>query len=131
MSLYNLMNGVNPATFLILPMLGEKHADDYPRFRDCFIDADDNIAVFTRVGGQNRNCGYGEELLQVHPNFLKDYDSEEDSTYAIYVFSVPEKWKKDFIKIKENKLTEVSVEYKQRLYTVYPKLTNIFDTLFS
>ncbi len=34
MSLYNMINGVNPATFFILPMLG-KHPDEYPRFRDC------------------------------------------------------------------------------------------------
>lgn len=37
MSLYNMLNGVNPCTFLILPMLG-KHPDEYPRFRDCFIE---------------------------------------------------------------------------------------------
>ena len=29
------MNGVNPATFFILPMLG-KHPDEFPRFRDCW-----------------------------------------------------------------------------------------------
>jgi hypothetical protein len=37
MSLYNMMNGANPATFFILPMLGEKHPEQYPRFRDCFV----------------------------------------------------------------------------------------------
>lgn len=45
MSLYNMINGVNPATFIILPMLG-KHPNEYPRFRDCFIggleNADEN-----------------------------------------------------------------------------------------
>lgn len=30
-----MINGVNQATFYILPMLG-KHPDEYPRFRDCF-----------------------------------------------------------------------------------------------
>ena len=43
MSLYNMLHGVNPSTFFILPMLGEKHPDEYPRFRDCFIGDDKNI----------------------------------------------------------------------------------------
>ena len=84
MSLYNLMAGVNPAAFFILPMLG-RHADEYPRFRDCFVQKRkfvlsedgfpymsigedspkwfDNeakpepvICVFTRMGGGNRGC---------------------------------------------------------------------------
>ena len=56
-----MINGVNPATFLFLPMLG-KHPDEYPRFRDCFISEDETQKiVFTRVGGGNRNCGFGEE----------------------------------------------------------------------
>ena len=74
MSLYNMLNGVNIATFFILPML-DKHPDEYPRFRDCFIGEDKNsIVVYTRVGGGNRNCGFGEEELYKHPNFIKTYD---------------------------------------------------------
>lgn len=53
-----MLHGVNPATFLILPMLG-KHPDEYPRFRDCFITEDDHILILTRVGGPNRDEGYG------------------------------------------------------------------------
>ncbi len=60
MSLYNMINGVNPATFFILPMLG-KHPDEYPRFRDCFVGEDQkSIEILTRVGGGNRHCGNGE-----------------------------------------------------------------------
>lgn len=35
MSLYNMINGFNPACFLIMPMLGRKQ-EEWPRFRDCF-----------------------------------------------------------------------------------------------
>ncbi len=92
MSLYNLLHGVDPATFFILPFLGEKHPDDYPRFRDCSINSNQEIEILTRVGGDNRNQGYGEEELQKHPNYLRDYDENErlDSTYATYVFSIPD-----------------------------------------
>lgn len=80
MSLYNMICGVNPAAFFILPMLG-KHPDEYPRFRDCFVSDDEtSIEVLTRVGGGNR--GYGEEELMKHPNFLRTYDWDEDNTYG-------------------------------------------------
>lgn len=129
MSLYNMLNGVNPATFVILPMLGEKHPDEYPRFRDCFIDGEE-IHIYTRVGGGNRNCGFGEEELQAHPNYLRDEDDDFDSTYATYIFSVPEQWKSDFDKIVAGKLLEISQEYKDRLYKVFPKLTEKFNETF-
>lgn len=131
MSLYNMINGVNPATFFILPLLGEKHPDDYPRFRDCFVTEDNEIAVYTRVGGGNRNEGFGEEELQSHPNFLRDEDDDFDSTYATYYFSVPEEWEKDFDLVVNNKLKETSQEYRDRLYKVYPKLTETFDKIFN
>ena len=49
-----MINGVNPATFFILPMVAEKHPDSYPRFRDCFIgklsnsDEDDQFGIQLR-----------------------------------------------------------------------------------
>lgn len=133
MNVYNMLNGVNPATFFVLPLLGEKHPVDYPRFRDCFsvVDGKDReIHVLTRVGGSNRNQGYGEEELQKHPNFLRDYDEEEDSTFATYVFSVPKEWEKDFSKIIEGKLSETSDKYQERVKKVYPKLKDKLDELF-
>lgn len=129
MSLYNMINGVNPATFFVLPMLGEKHPDSYPRFRDCFIQ-NDEIHVLTRVGGNNKGCEYGEEELQKHPNYLRDFDEAFDSTYATYVFSVPEEFKADFELIKEGNLKEISSKYKERLYLVFPKLKKAFDRIF-
>jgi len=129
MSLYNIINGASPACFFILPMLG-KHPDEYPRFRDCFIGENKRkktIDVYTRVGGGNRNCGYGEEELYKHPNFISTFDDDSDSTYATYRFSVPEKWKKDFSKIINGRLKEISIEYKSEIYRVFPKLKDKLD----
>jgi hypothetical protein len=115
-------------------MLGEKHPDEYPRFRDCFTVVDEKsnyeIHVLTRVGGNNRGEGFGEEELQKHPNYLYDQDEEEDNTYATYVFSVPKEWKKDFDKIAEGKVSEVSLAYQARLRKVFPKLNEKFDIIF-
>lgn len=122
-----MLHGVNPATFLILPML-DKHPDEYPRFRDCFVTKDNQIAVYTRVGGGNRNCGYGEEKLYQDPNFVKTYDDEDDSTYGYYVFNVPERWKADFENIVNGK--KPSVDYLEQMCKVYPKLADKFKEQF-
>ena len=120
MSLYNLINGFNPACVVIMPMLGRKQ-DEYPRFRDCFVE-EGKIAIYTRVGGGNRGCGYGEEELYKDPNFITSYDDEYDSTYATYLFNVPGKWKADFDKILDGKMSEVSDEYYEYVSDFYPTL---------
>ena len=125
--LYNMVHGVNPATFLILPMLG-KHPDEYPRFRDCFITEDDHILVLTRVGGGNRNDGYGEEELYKDPHFIKTYDADWDCTYGYYEFSVPDEWKADFDAIKNG--AKPSKEYLEQMCKVYPKLADKFREQF-
>lgn len=132
MSLYNMINGYNPACLLILPMLGRKQ-EDYPRFRDCYVTDENNIAIYTRVGGGNRNCGFGEEALYDDENFIKTYDDEFDETYATYEFKVPDRWKKDFDKILNSKMSDVSNEYIKYLKNFYPKLVSkgIIDRLFS
>lgn len=122
MSLYNMLNGFNAACVLIMPMLGKKQ-DEYPRFRDCFLsDDNERIVIYTRVGGNNRNSGYGEEELYDDPNFAKTYDDDYDSTYGYYEFNVPEKWKPDFDLIKSGKRTEISDEYYNYVSEFYPKL---------
>ena len=123
MSIYHLMHGVNPAAFLILPMLG-KHPDEYPRFRDCFVTEDNHILVLTRVGGGNRNDGYGEEELYKDPHFIKTYDADWDCTYGYYEFSVPDEWKADFDAIING--GKPSKEYLEQMCKVYPKLADTF-----
>ena len=121
MSLYNMLYGVNPSTFYILPMLG-KHPDEYPRYRDCFVNDDNQIVVLTRVGGMNRNTGFKEDELYKHPNYIKTYDDDFDNTYGYYVFSVPDKWKDDFNRILNSQ--KPSDEYIEQICTVYPKLAS-------
>lgn len=136
MSLYNMINGVNPATFFILPMLGDKHPDAYPRFRDCFTEDpshpeyNDHIQIYTRVGGNNRNQDYGEKELEEHPDYIASFDDDFDNTYATYVFKVPEKWKKDFELLKQGKIIETSKEYQNQVRKVFPKLQETFDKLW-
>ncbi len=131
MSLYNMINGFSPACLLIMPMLGRKQ-NEWPRFRGCFVTRGNNIAIYTRVGGGNRGCGYGEAELYNDPNFITTYDDEYDSTYATYEFSVPEKWKDDFNLIVSGKISEVSDEYVSYLKEFYPRLAEngVIDKVF-
>lgn len=131
MSLYNMVNGFNPACLTIMPMLGRKQ-EDYPRFRNCFVANKQEIVILTRVGGNNRNEGYGEEELYKDPHFLRTFDDDFDSTYGYYVFSVPEKWKKDFDAIMEDRFSDVSEEYVKYLEEFWPRISTsgIFRKVF-
>jgi len=131
-----MVNGVNETcVFFILPML-DKHPESYPRFRDCFLNDDEHpeydnhIHIYTRVGGNNRGCDYGEEELMKHPNFVATLDDSFDNTYASYIFSVPDEWKKDFDKIMEGKVADISDEYKNQIRKIYPKLEEQWDELW-
>lgn len=136
-----MVNGVQPATFFLLPMLG-KHPNEYPRFRDCFAGelytddeldgfgipvlkhgSEEYISIYTRVGGGNRE-EYEKEIidLQNSEGYVKDFDDDFDSTFATFVFKVPERFKNDFRLIKEGKIEETSQEYKDQVDKVYPKL---------
>lgn len=132
MSLYNMINGFNPSCLFFMPMLGRKQ-DEYPRFRDCYLSDDkQRICIYTRVGGGNRNQGYGEEELYDDPNFVETYDDDFDSTYATYEFNVPEKWKKDFDFIVNGDFNSVSDAYVECVKQFFPMLTEkgIIDKLF-
>ena len=130
MSLYNAINGFNPACVIIMPMLGRKQ-NEYPRFRDCFVE-DGKIAIFTRVGGGNRGCGFGEEELYKDPNYVTSYDDDFDCTYATYLFNVPKEWKDDFDCIMDNRFADVSDKYVDYLKQFYPLLAEngIIDSIF-
>ena len=132
MSLYNMVYGFNPACLLFMPMLGRKQ-DEYPRFRDCFLSEDKkHIDIYTRVGGGNRGCGYGEEELYKDENFVETFDDDYDNTFATYRFRVPEQWQADFNLILDGKLNEVSDDYVACVKNIFPKLAEqgIIDSIF-
>jgi hypothetical protein len=132
-----MMNGVSQATFWILPML-DRHPDEYPRFRDCFLadeehpEYDNHIFVYTRTGGGNRESYEDEnDDMTMMETYVTDYDDDFDCTYATWVFRVPEKWKKDYDAITDPEvgLRGISEEYKAQLKKIYPKLADKFDKI--
>ena len=124
-SIYNLMNGVNPATFFFLPMLGN-HPDTYPRFRDCFVTKDKKILILTRLGHED----FGEEQEQMRnlPNYVKDYVMEDDQSYRMFVYKCPSEWEADWDIMAQNK--KPSDAYIEQMCKVYPKLENRFREIY-
>jgi hypothetical protein len=49
----------------------------------------------------------------------------------VFFFGIPEKWKADFDKLTGGKANEISDDYKQELKSVFPKLSEKFDTMFT
>lgn len=100
MSLYNMLFGKNPISKVILALIGRKE-EDFPRFRDCYIN-DNIIIVYTRTGGNNRKCWEEEEkencdcagcvmtnIVPTYEGYIRDYDDDFDNTYAYVEFKIP------------------------------------------
>lgn len=152
MSLYNMVNKVNPAAFFILPMLGNGHPDNWPRFRDCFatihsftlvdgiprmlpIDEKEKpggIYVLLRIGGNNRDPYLRPwYTIRGNPNYIEDWDDTFDRTFAHIHFNVPEKWRSDYDKVTIGDYKGTSPEYRELIYDTYPRLKDTFSILFN
>lgn len=90
--LYNVLFGQSEHAPALLLALGIE-ADAVPRYRDCYINKEKHIVIYTRVGGGNRD-DYEEEIkfLRSLPGFLFDEDDSFDNTYALFHYEVPEKY---------------------------------------
>lgn len=140
MSFYNMMNGVNRAAFFMLPCLG-KHPDEYPRFRDCFLEdgaesmQPTKLKLLLRVGGGNRE-DYSEEIeaLRSDKQYMSDRDGSlsegVDGTYAWFIMKIPEEFLADIANIMIGNTCEVSEKYRDLMCEVYPKLESRFRTMF-
>ena len=99
MSMYGLLMGRSPDSGALLTALGLTMGD-VARFRDAHL-ADGEIAIYTRLGGGNRECWCEDgaphecyqpaiQALQSHPLYLRDQDDAFDCTYATFYFRCPE-----------------------------------------
>lgn len=131
MSLYNIINWVNPATFIVLPIL-DIHADNIWRFRDCFIWSEwKSILIYTRLWWWNREYHKKDiEKLRNIKWFIKDYDDDFDCTYATFEYSVPKEFEKDFNLIKKWKVKDISEKLKGQIIKIYPKLEKELKKIF-
>lgn len=96
MSFYNMLLGMQPTAGVALAML-DVDPSDIPRFRDAYVTIENDsliIVLLTRTGGGNRESyEEGNNYLTTLPGYLYDEDDVFDSTYANFVFEVPEEYR--------------------------------------
>jgi hypothetical protein len=98
MSLYSMVCGNNPLYTMLHAILAtEGPLPEIPRYRDTWtkiFDGKPYIVIHTRTGGGNREDYVSEnKALAQHPLYRTDEDDPFDSTFADFVFAVPEKWR--------------------------------------
>ena len=107
----DFLNGFSEDCIVYLPMTGRPPLY-YPRFHGCNLSEDKKrIVVLTRVGGNNRNQGWGEDSLYKAPNFVTTYDDDYDNTYGYYEFTPLEQFKREFDAIIKDGPSAASDEY--------------------
>lgn len=118
--MYNTINGNDENARELLLMLRLSPLD-CGRFRDCYLSKDgERIIVYTRNGGGNREA-YQDvfDKLSEHPNYIKDYDDDFDSTYASIEFSVPDKYKDRCKQLLETADTRTGAERMQDMLNAF------------
>jgi hypothetical protein len=102
--MYNMVFGENRMGPAILATLGLS-TGDFMRYRDCHV-ANGKIAVYTRMGGNNREMWRDEatnedryDKLTSHKHYLDDQDDDFDNTYATFYFGFPEEFAEDLKKL--------------------------------
>jgi hypothetical protein len=102
MSLYNIMQGYNPMAWLVLKMLNLDRLDDIPRFRDAWISPQEELVIYTRSGGGNRNF-YNQANYEMTfvPGYIRDEDDSFDTTYALFYYKPPVEYEELVKKIVE------------------------------
>ena len=113
MSMYRAIFGESTERDRLLKLLNLTQNDFY-RYRDCYLTEDGKIAVYTRGGGDNREClcfdsfftpekdqpKDGEhrsgcvveiqEKNRTHSWYDYDEDDDYDCTYATFYFKIPD-----------------------------------------
>ena len=87
-----MLFGRDSRDILILALIGLKRCD-IERYGGCWIE-NGKIVVLTKTGGPNRQ-DYPNEKLHQNPYFERTYDADFDSTYAYFVFRIPDEIKDD------------------------------------
>lgn len=114
MSLYNMLFGRNPASALLLAVVGLRDCD-IERMRNVFVsDNGKVIEVYTRTGGGNRD-DYPQEGMRSLPGWLYSSDDDYDSTYCTDGIEIPEEWRQDVANLSDPLAHGIRPEFARHL----------------
>ena len=107
MSLYNMIAGRNDALVIAFSVILNMRIDqEFPRFRDIFLHADDcerkdyDAIIYTRMGGSNFECWEDnkpdctcpacklKKMIETCPWIVDHYDDDFDKTYKNIVIKL-------------------------------------------
>lgn len=129
-SLYKRIKEINPASFVILPMLDTKKYIDYPGFMNCYATDNNEICIYTEIMESLQDTKLIEEIFNSNPYYIRTEDNTDKFNYTRSYFSIPSEWQEDFSKIVSGRLKYLSEGYKTRLIEVYPELDRHFPIIF-
>lgn len=102
MGMYSMVFKPNILGPVMMAALGYETPMDVGRYRDCIITKSNEIVIYTRNGGANRESYTDDiERMRSHACYLRDVDDSFDSTYASFYFRFPDGFKEDFEKMAE------------------------------
>lgn len=108
MSLYNMLHGFEPTAPVVLGIF-QMPSEDFPRFRDAYFTYRDDsnepvMVILTRTGGGNRQEYETENAtLRTLPGFIDDIDDDFDQTFALFRYSIPDKYREkvlEYLRVK-------------------------------
>lgn len=115
----------NKSYSYILPMLGYKKSEfkglylPESCFRNCFIGDDTtesksckNIYLLYKFSFEKIYSDFIKKL-EKHPEFVKWYKA--DKFHDMFLFSVPNRWRVDYVYFKQGQYSEFQEEYKQHI----------------
>lgn len=121
--LYRKVFGFNKAVYLLAPMiLPDNTCGRITSFQDCFLGRDGkSIIISCRLG---RFFKYDHMNEMIHLRSRKELQKLEDDSVnpesTFFVYSIPEKWKKDFDLIVKGKLDQISKGYMNKIFSTFP-----------
>jgi len=135
MSLYNLMHGMNANLAVMISPFLPRAADAFPRFRNVFTEIEDSpcegdLYIYTRMGGGNADCwadgsddcdcgACDAAGIEGEENCVGAFDDSFDCTYKTFVFKIPDDMKKDWEALQENRISDLSELYFNKLNELF------------
>lgn len=136
MSLYNMIAGRNDDLVIAFSVILNMRIDqEFPRFRDIFLHADDyetqdyDAIIYTRMGGSNFECWEDnkpdctcpacklKKMIVNYPWIIDHYDDEFDETYKNLVIKLTPKQKEIWKKIQAQGLGH----FREQVERLFPK----------
>lgn len=129
--MYKKLEGCNPPTFFILPMIDRKPSD-FPGFVDVYTamerlpNYEHHLQIFVKTGGENSKF-YSKfiEVLKTDDNYVTCVSDSILEDYSYLIFKIPVKHQLDYVKFVMGNYDDFSLAHKNKIERFYPELGHL------